>query len=125
ENQLDPVGQELFKLRIDGIVDAAQTSYCFAFSGGFRGQGGGAIRTNDGLALQQFNLSAGVLDPLDFVRPGRTLIAGGQNCVEVAEAAPLAQMLFRVARAQDAWIFNGEFERHREISQQQTVSSKQ
>src|SRR5258707_15295607 len=53
------------------------------------------------------------------------MVASGQDRVQVAEAAPLAQMFFRVARPQDAWILNGEFERHGGTSEQEAVSSKQ
>src|SRR5882724_3938742 len=94
KRQLDPVSQEFFKLSIDGIVDTAQTAHRFAFSGNLRRQTCGTIGADRGLTLQQFDLSAGIFDPLNLVRSGRALISSGENCVQVAEAAPLAQMFF-------------------------------
>ncbi len=91
---MHPVGHEFFKLRIDGIVDPAQAADRLALSGDAGRQTRGAISADGCLHLHQFHLSAGIFDPLDLVRAGRALISGRENCVQVAQAAPLAQMLF-------------------------------
>src|ERR1700686_197046 len=88
ESKLNPVGQELFKLRIDGIVDAAQTADRFAFSGGFRRETSRTVCAYGGFMLQQFDLSAGVFDPLDLVGAGGALLPGRQNGVQVLVSAP-------------------------------------
>jgi hypothetical protein len=62
--------------------------------------------------LEQLDLRARVFNPFQFVGSRHAFVAGGENRMQITEPAPLAQMLFRVTGAQDAWILDGEFERH-------------
>src|SRR5712691_11345684 len=120
KSQLYPVGEELFKLGVDGIVDPAQTADRLAFAGNFRRQTRGTVCAHRGLTLQKFDLGGRLFDPFELVGARRTAVYGSQDRVQVAETAPLAQMPLRIARAQNAWVLNGEFERHGGISWQLT-----
>jgi hypothetical protein len=51
KSQLHPVGQELFKRRVDGVVDPAQTSDRLAFTGGFQRQTRRTVRAHGGFTL--------------------------------------------------------------------------
>ena len=52
KNQLHPVGQELFKRRVDGIVDPAQTADRLTFAGGFQRQTRRTVCAHGGFTLQ-------------------------------------------------------------------------
>src|SRR5947207_8508718 len=60
QEELNPIGQKLFKVRINRIIDAAQTANRLAFAGDLQRQTGRTIRTDHGLSLQRFNLVAAI-----------------------------------------------------------------
>ena len=121
QEELNPIGQKFFKLRINRIIDAAQTSDRFAFAGYLQRQTGRAICADHGFSLQRFDLVATVFDPLQLIGARRVLISSSQNRVQVAEPAPLAQVLLRISRAQNARMVDGEFQRHLQLAGNETT----
>src|SRR5581483_2761531 len=112
ERELNAIGDKVFELRVNGIIDAAETSDRLAFTRHLGRQACGTICADSSLGLENIDLGARLFDPINFVRSGNALIDGCQNCVQVAQAAPIAQMLFVITRAQTAGMIDGKFERH-------------
>src|SRR2546428_13787584 len=94
------------------IVGAALTTSRFARAGNLQRQTGRTVCADQGITLQRFDLVTAVFDPLQLIGARRVLISSGQNRVQVAEPAPLAQVWLRISRAQNARMVDGEFQRH-------------
>ena len=84
----------------------------FSFAGGFSREASRAVRADRSFVLKQIDFRARVFDPLKLICGRHALIDRCQNCMQVAQAAPIAQMLFVITSAQATRIIDGEFERH-------------
>src|SRR5437588_4209064 len=93
KDELYAVGDELFKLGVDRIIDPAQTSKRFAPSGHVDGQASWAISTDRAFFLQAINFLRGLLNPFDLIFGRRGSIAGSDCRVQTTQASPLAQVL--------------------------------
>src|SRR6185369_7153908 len=104
------IREKLFKLRFDGIVNTPETTYRFTVAGSVQRQACGTVRANLGCFLHALDFSARLLDPKQFIDRRRAGVAGGEFCVETAQAAPLTQVPFRVIGAQGTSVLQCEFE---------------
>src|SRR3954469_13271070 len=100
------IREELLELRLDGVCDAAQAADGLALSGRAPGDARGALGADDRLGLHAFYLFGRALYEANLLFRRRDVLARRQARVKAAQAAPRAQMLFVVARAKRARVFD-------------------
>ena len=92
EQKLNSIGEKLFKLRLDRIVDPAQTSHRLAIAGDFQRQASRTMSADDGSLLHALDFGARIFNPLQLIDGRRARIARRQLCVQTAQASPFAQV---------------------------------